>query len=201
MANSDEEDEEASSTLTAHHAPLGKHKLLWGKPGRRFPQTCLLGPDWICLLVAFLLIWGVSLGVFLGVPGAAPLYINLGSWVSLLGTTFALFGAAFSDPGIIPKRELRVGVRESQMPPSTDPSTNRTLCTKCLVYRPRGAFHCRDCDACILELDHHCPWTGHCIGQTNMLYFQVYLGLLFLHIIVVIAVALTRSISLGHHGG
>ncbi len=35
-----------------------------------------------------------------------------------------------------------------------------------------------DCRACIEEYDHHCPWTGKCIGKRNVWFF--YLWLLFL---------------------
>jgi hypothetical protein len=31
--------------------------------------------------------------------------------------------------------------------------------------------HCYDCDICIKGHDHHCPWTGKCIGEGNIQYF------------------------------
>ena len=139
--------------LTAHHKPLGKHRLIWGKAGKRFPSTCLLGPDWPCLLFSFLLIWGTTLGIMFGLGGNGPFIIYVVALASLALVSFFLCGAAFSDPGLIPKKERSVNAREQDMPPPTDATTGRTLCSRCLVYRPRGAFHCRDCDACILELD------------------------------------------------
>jgi len=157
-----DEDRESHSALVSHRKPLGKHKLLWGKPGRRFPATCLLGPDWPCLVLSYALIWGTTLGIMIGLGGSGPgpTAVYLVAIASLFLVTFFLAGAAFSDPGLIPKRERNSNAREQDMPPPTDASTGRTLCARCLVYRPRGAFHCRDCDACILELDRE---SGICV--------------------------------------
>jgi len=199
LSDDQEEDREMNSAYVAHHKPLGKHRLLWGKAGKRFPSTCLLGPDWPCLAFSFILIWGTTLGIMIGInPGRGPPLVYLLGVASLFLVTFFLSGAAFSDPGIIPKRERSVHAREADALPPTDSETGRTLCGRCLVYRPRGAFHCRDCDACILDLDHHCPWTGHCIGELNLRYFQAYLCFLLLHVIVVIALAMLLSLSIKH---
>lgn len=155
--------------LVAHSKPFGKHRLLWGKAGRRFPGTCLLGPDWPCLVFSFILIWGTTVGIMVGInPGGGQALVYLLGVASLILVTFFLCGAAFSDPGIIPKRERHINTRQQDMPPSTDPATGRTLCARCLVYRPKGAYHCRDCDACILELDRECAMCStDCWKQTD----------------------------------
>jgi hypothetical protein len=37
-----------------------------------------------------------------------------------------------------------------------------------------------DCRVCIEEYDHHCPWTGKCVGKGNVRYFYAWLVFLVL---------------------
>ena len=45
----------------------------------------------------------------------------------------------------------------------------------CNTIRAPRTSHCYDCNACVLELDHHCPWMGKCVGKYNLLYFYSFL--------------------------
>ena len=49
------------------------------------------------------------------------------------------------------------------------------FCRDCLVYKPPRAHHCSVCNACTLKWDHHCPWTGNCIGFNNHRFFFLFL--------------------------
>lgn len=44
-------------------------------------------------------------------------------------------------------------------------------CKKCENYKPERAHHCRVCDVCVLQMDHHCPWTNNCVGHGNTPHF------------------------------
>ncbi len=36
--------------------------------------------------------------------------------------------------------------------------------------------HCMECNVCVEGYDHHCPWTGKCIGRKTINYFYCFLG-------------------------
>ncbi|KAJ4461654.1 putative Protein S-acyltransferase 24 [Paratrimastix pyriformis] len=41
------------------------------------------------------------------------------------------------------------------------------LCPVCHIRRPLRAKHCRVCGRCVARLDHHCSYTGGCVGLRN----------------------------------
>lgn len=48
-------------------------------------------------------------------------------------------------------------------------------CDRCFVVRVPGVRHCSRCQACILKMDHHCPWSLNCVGQFNQKFFLQFL--------------------------
>lgn len=52
---------------------------------------------------------------------------------------------------------------------------NAAYCSVCEVVRKEGTVHCLDCEVCVKGQDHHCPWTGKCIGEGNLPYFYAFL--------------------------
>ena len=57
-------------------------------------------------------------------------------------------------------------------------TAERTIqCGSCQFERPIRARHCGFCGACIEGLDHHCPWSGKCIGQNNLKAFHRFVAL------------------------
>lgn len=41
-------------------------------------------------------------------------------------------------------------------------------CEPCRAPKPPRTSHCRACKECVLRYDHHCVWTGCCIGLFNV---------------------------------
>ncbi|KAI8638787.1 DHHC palmitoyltransferase-domain-containing protein, partial [Parasitella parasitica] len=48
-------------------------------------------------------------------------------------------------------------------------------CHACQIWKPDRAHHCRVCDACVLRMDHHCPWVNGCVGAFNYRYYIQFL--------------------------
>lgn len=49
-------------------------------------------------------------------------------------------------------------------------------CDICGILKYKDVIHCADCNVCIDEYDHHCPWVGKCVGKGNIVAFNVFLG-------------------------
>lgn len=50
-----------------------------------------------------------------------------------------------------------------------------SYCFVCNSVKPLRCHHCKTCQRCVLRMDHHCPWTGNCVGQDNLKYFIQFL--------------------------
>lgn len=74
-------------------------------------------------------------------------------------------------------------------------------CSRCELSRPMGASHCYECEVCVKDLDHHCPWTGKCIGRKNLQFFYLFLTFLTVHIIFLGSVTAMTAINNTFHKG
>ena len=57
------------------------------------------------------------------------------------------------------------------------PREKYRFCNACKIWinMDKNTAHCFDCNVCVEGYDHHCPWTGKCIGKKNLTYFYVFL--------------------------
>ena len=154
-------------------ARVAKNWLICGRKRGRWPATCFVGPDWPCMCCTYSLILAPS-GAFLVLVAPRVHAAVVAGGALTLGALLAAFSlTACSDPGIV-YRELG----------SDDVA--RRFCSRCDFERPIEARHCYDCDLCVRDLDHHCPWTGKCIGAKTIRNFYAFLVCLLVHLVYVV---------------
>ena len=168
----------ASRPMVRHYTvfPTKNTFCCWG--------FCMTGPvadvgpngcAWISILLPmaiFSALWGERL------VQTSPLLLGA-VWTCFASTILSLLVVSFTDPGILP--------RDMDAPSKPQPPLYRnrtdddgttitdTYCTTCRIYRPPRSSHCPDCDNCVRDFDHHCPFTRNCIGARNYAFFILFL--------------------------
>mmetsp|Transcript_26006 Transcript_26006/g.65358 ORF Transcript_26006/g.65358 Transcript_26006/m.65358 type:complete len:368 (+) Transcript_26006:123-1226(+) len=102
--------------------------------------------------------------------------------------TFCMAG--LRDPGVLPRRPgppneaaalaspAAVEREEARHPPRNLCVRGRPVpsryCVTCHLHRPPRCTHCRQCNVCVLGLDHHCDVVGTCLGRRNYAHFVAF---------------------------
>jgi hypothetical protein len=129
----------------------------------------MIGPDWplylflcggvtagyICFLIFF---WKVF-NIFMKIIGISSFSFFYFSYT----VTFLL------NPGYPERNEESIVGK---------PRIKYKYCDYCDIWErvDMKIAHCFDCGVCIERHDHHCPWTGKCIGRKNIYYFKMFLA-------------------------
>jgi len=74
-------------------------------------------------------------------------------------------------------KSIKVGNKNFRLTEPQD--VGLRYCYTCKIARPERSKHCSCCDACCQKFDHHCPWTGTCIGLRNYTNFVRFVSSLF----------------------
>lgn len=99
---------------------------------------------------------------------------NLGFYLKIIGIiVLATFIVSYTitfliNPGI-PKYDENAIMGQ--------PREKYRFCNLCKIWvnMDENTGHCFDCNVCVEGYDHHCPWTGKCIGKKNLKYFYTFL--------------------------
>ncbi|KAB5581728.1 hypothetical protein PHYPO_G00179050 [Pangasianodon hypophthalmus] len=49
------------------------------------------------------------------------------------------------------------------------------FCIYCELFQVANCKHCRLCDFCVMDYDHHCLFLNHCVGQKNHRVFLLFI--------------------------
>jgi len=133
----------------------------------RKKPLCSLGPDWLLFLFSFVLIESIGIAISFKVVTSRLSKIILLALVGLEG--FVFLYTALKNPGIasISKRSKDEDLDYL--------SRFANFCKKCQILKDETTYHCDVCDVCIQGYDHHCPWTGKCIGAGNFKAFYTFI--------------------------
>ncbi|KAL7679030.1 putative palmitoyltransferase, DHHC domain-containing protein [Plasmopara halstedii] len=149
-----------------------------------FPVTCHVGPHWGCMLVTYSL---AIAPIFFFLVNDLLLEFKVVLLVSICLTTISFTMVACSDPGVV-FQDLEVCNQLHDI-------ETGIICAQCEVRRPLNASHCSDCGVCIKELDHHCPWTGKCVGERTIKWFYIFLTCISLHCMLIGAIVLVTFVA------
>ena len=72
---------------------------------------------------------------------------------------------------------INPGIRIDSIPAQSFTDQHK-ICPKCYIVSLKvdKVEHCKECDVCIEERDHHCPWVTKCVGKNNLISFYVFVG-------------------------
>jgi len=91
---------------------------------------------------------------------------------------------------------LSIKVGEKMFPLIPPQDNGLRYCWTCKIARPERSKHCSICNACCQKFDHHCPWTGNCIGLRNYTYFVRFVSSLFGLIFWILVWAISNLVGL-----
>ena len=148
---------------------------------------------------ALLVVWAAFIATVAPFCGTSQPSMTLTAFVLWAVETTLLTATACTEPGIVPSRRptayphLAVPLPPEQplLSPGRGRKVSSRYCHTCLINRPHRARHCRLCDHCVDTFDHHCPWTGTCIGRRNYPPFILFVASIVVGAAFLLAATLT----------
>lgn len=145
-----------------------------------------LGPLSLCLFLCILVV-----GCLVEVNIAADISV----WLFLLGLCIISWCLLFFLAAVT----CNPGLELVHQDPVIN-ANNVYFCRVCEVIRASGTVHCSDCEVCVRGHDHHCPWTGKCIGEGNLPYFYGFVMGVMGAVVFVVICAMLQSADTAKRG-
>ena len=138
------------------------------------PKICI-GPHWYLAIVSNILITTLLITMYYClIDSDIELYNKLIYYLLSFFIYFFFNRCALINPGIIQKKNMD--------------ENNTEFCNICQVYYnpEKKVEHCKMCNICVENLDHHCVWVGKCVGKNNLFSFYsmlISIGIVYAYII------------------
>ena len=149
----------------------------------------IIGPHWYLYLIVSSFF---SVGIFL-LYGYFGNYINIFLRIILI-IIYLIFIVSYTYTAMInpgyPKNDIDAITGE--------PRKKFYFCNICRLWasKEKKTMHCSDCNICVEGNDHHCIWTGKCIGAINYKSFIVFVASIFILFIYSVIILGTVDVSL-----
>ncbi|CAD8056550.1 unnamed protein product [Paramecium sonneborni] len=145
--------------------------IFWGKCHpmifRKGKPTIVIGPHWPLFICAFLLFFFIG-GLFIIIRFNENPLIFYTTILVGINQCVSYIIVSLINPGV-------ANVERNDNEKNQDNSQKTWYCKVCKLIQAKETQHCLDCDICIYEFDHHCPWTGKCIGKGNIKQFYYFI--------------------------
>ena len=159
---------------------LGNYYCFWYN--KHYQPRIVIGPDYLFSLIELALVNGIT-GYFLYSTGEKNhIWLFYFGLALLILQNLSFLVTAFMNPGIV-SRDL--SIHSASYLNKVKILRPNLFCKKCKVVYRQGSDteHCEDCDFCVEEFDHHCPWSSKCIAKGNMVPFKIFLTMTVLLIV------------------
>lgn len=129
--------------------------------------------------------------------------LSLNSFINHQSMSISTSSSNISSQSDNNKSSLSISLSVKKTVDDTIPKFN--LCATCVRWKPERCHHCRQCNKCVLKMDHHCPWLANCVGIKNYKFFilTILYGFITGVIILVtfleyvIAINMSTNVSIG----
>ncbi|CAD8139064.1 unnamed protein product [Paramecium pentaurelia] len=138
----------------------------------------VIGPHWPLFIFAYSLF--IAASIFLigwHFTSTSSEFIKWATFIVCVNQCWSYAWVALINPGVInyDKNNSMDNRPRCSQQLNIENDSKTWYCSVCKLLQLHGTVHCRDCDLCIQEMDHHCPWTGKCIGKGNIKQFYYFL--------------------------